>query len=101
MEYIYKYYNKKDWQSFYQNVVAKHWQNRKDIYDHLTKLNIFDDDVCKSIAALSRYNSSFEDVESVDNWLDRKIPALENISPKQIVAIKNGMDSIRVYILRS
>ena len=101
MENIYTYYNKNDWQGFYQNVVAKHWQNHKDIYDHLAKLNIFDDDICKSIAALSNYNSSFKNIESIDNWLSRKIPALEDISPKQIVATKNGMDSIRVYLLRS
>lgn len=94
-----QYFKTEYWDHFYNSTVKPNLNNHTDVYEEIRTLKLFEEDICQALAVL--YKPMFNnDRNSFSEWLDNRIPALDNYTPREI-AHQHDMNSIREYILRS
>lgn len=97
---LWKYFKPEYWSYFNDNVVKSELPKNMEFYKAIKEDNIFEDDIHKALASISK--SMFQSkIENYQNWLHKKIPALDNYTPLEISKLPNGMNWIREYILRT
>lgn len=99
MEELWKYHKDENWQYVLSNVVPIEFDKNRGFYEHINKLGIFPDDVCKVIATLSEY-MFYNKKENFNVWLNSKQPMLDNNTPIEIVLKPHGLESLKEYLLR-
>jgi hypothetical protein len=97
---LWKCYNEDYWKHFQQNIVLNELHKNLDFYNKISREKLFDDDIYKALACLS-FTMFRSDLNNYEKWLDNKIPALDNYTPKELSTYSNGMNWIREYLLRS
>lgn len=97
---LWRYYNEDYWEYFQRNVVDKELPKNLDFYNQIKSRSPYEDDITKSLASLAplMFGNS---LLNFDKWMEIKIPALNNLTPREVSKYKFGMNWIREFILRS
>jgi hypothetical protein len=96
---LWRYFNKDYWAHFQQNVVVNELPRHFDFYNQIRSDGLFEDDIYQALASLS--SSMFQNkIQNYNEWLSKKIPALDNYTPAQISSMPQGMNWIREYLIR-
>jgi hypothetical protein len=70
-----------------------------DFYNQIRSDGLFEHDIYQALASLS--STMFQNKNSDYNeWLKKKIPALDNYTPAQLSSMPHGMNWIREYLIR-
>lgn len=99
MDELWQFFRQDYWDYFQNNVVKKELPKYLSFYEELTILSPFEEDINCALASMSLYMFSCE-IYNFKEWLDRRIPALNNKTPREISEDKNGMNWMREFLLR-
>lgn len=99
MGQLWKYFSSDDWRIFMSDYVEKEYNKHTKFYEDTRSLALFDDDICKALAAISssEFDSNFN---VLLKWLETPLPEFDGSTAMHILSIPEGMNWIREYIIR-
>lgn len=100
MSELWQFFKQEYWQHFQQNVVENELPKNLHFFKEIIKVSPFEEDINRALASLSpcMFNN---DIKNFKKWLNKKIPALNGKTPKEISKHEKGMDWMREFLLRS
>jgi hypothetical protein len=99
MEQLWKYHKEENWQYVLKHVVPIEFEKNRWFYDIIKKENIFEDDIYKVLATFASFMFHGKTSE-YDLWLNTKQPMLDGFTPREIIEISNGKETLKEYLLR-
>lgn len=100
MSELWRFFDQKDWDDLHDYLVENELPKYIDYLSELEKFSPFEKDINRVLTSLISYRFG-GDIESFKKWLEKKIPALDNMTPREISQQEHGMDWIREFILRT